>query len=193
MKDKTKSKTTMLNVMRNESPVKKQAANHSANIQSYKCTPEYVEALKQYNSQVTNLDENYTRIKPLNKIIVRCFVHEPRVSESGLITPMKQLVDVTTNSGAGVQRVVESDWPYRTKGVVVAVPDNYPTLQAGDIIQMTGLATDIKVMGASDNAFLMVRNGYVQVDSENLLPPQDITDADYGYILISMGDVVAKL
>ena len=183
----------MLNVMRNQSPVKKQAVNHSANIQSYKCTPEYVEALKQYNSQVLTLDENYTRIKPLNKIIVRCFVHEPRVSESGLITPMKQLVDVTTNSGAGVQRVVESDWPYRTKGVVVAVPDNYPTLQAGDIIQMTGLATDIKVMGASDNAFLMVRNGYVQVDSENLLPPQDITDADYGYILISMGDVVAKL
>ena len=68
-----------------------QAATEN-NVTAFKYSSEYVDQVKEYNSKVTDLDPLYTSIKPLQQLVVRAFLIEPKVSETGLITPFKAVI-----------------------------------------------------------------------------------------------------
>ena len=164
-----------------------------ATIQVYKNTPEYAEDAKNYNNSLTTLDPTYSGIKPLNKIIVRCFLNEPVVLSSGLTLPYKEMLSYKTQSGQYKAGEFETDWPYKDKAVVVAVPEGTTVVQPGDIIQLYPTAVDVRVIGQGNNIKPVVANYFVQVDSVNVKnAPTKISDPDYGYVLITLGDIIAK-
>lgn len=193
MRDKQRSKTTLNNVMHSDKSIQSiQQEKAESSIKAFKYTPEYADQAKQYNLNLTNLDSRYTSVKPIHKVIVRCALNEPQVTESGLVLPYKQLLSVQTNAGTGKVGEYETDWPYSEKAIVVSVPDHITSIKQGDIIQLSRDAVQNRVIGQGANAFPVVVNGFVHVDSKHDVTPKDITDVDYGYVLVSISDITAK-
>lgn len=169
-----------------------QQVKAETNIHAYKYQPEYAENAKLYNQNLSVLNPDYTNIVPLRKVIVRCFVIEPTVTEGGLVLPYKQMLSYQTKSGQGKAGEFETDWPYADKAVVVSVPEGTTLIKQGDIVQLTRNAIEIRVAADGNNAVPVIANGYVHVDSKNEQTPKDMTDPDYGYVLISLGEIEAK-
>lgn len=182
-----------MNSMLPTNPMNLQQTKSTNNLNAYKYSPEYVDQVKEYNGKVVELDPQYTSVRPLQQLIVRAFLIEPKVSESGLVTPFKEVLDIPTHSGVGKAREYETDWPYNQKGVIVAVPTGMTSLKVGDIIQLNPRAIQIGMKGKGNNATPVVVNGFIHVDSGLFEPPKDVTNQHYGYVLIQPNDVQAIL
>lgn len=169
-----------------------QQSKAETNIHAYKYQPEYAEQAKQYNKTLLNLNPDYTNITPLRKILVRCYVIEPTVTEGGLVMPYKQMLSYQTKSGQGKAGEFETDWPYADKAVVVSVPDGTTLIKQGDLVQLTRNAVEIRVAAEGNNAVPIIANGFVHVDSKNEMTPKNMDDPDYGYVLVSLGEIEAK-
>lgn len=180
-----------MNSMLPTSPMNLQQAKTESNLQAFKYSMEYAEQAKEYNQNVENLDSNYKSIKPNHQLIVRCFLIEPKVSETGLVTPFKEILEVPTQSGVGTHREFETDWPYATKGVIVSVPNGTQSFKVGDIVQLSPRAVQVALKGKGNNAQVLIANGFMHVDSKLFSPPKDVTNEHYGYILVSPQEVQA--
>ena len=191
-KDRQKSKATM-NSMLGVNAMNLQQAATENNVTAFKYSSEYVDQVKEYNSKVTDLDPLYTSIKPLQQLVVRAFLIEPKVSETGLITPFKEALEVPTKSGVGTTREYETDWPYNQKAVIVAVPSGTHSLKVGDIVQLSPRAIQVAMKGKGNNVEPVIANGFIHVDSGLFMPPKDLKDPHYGYVLIQHNDIQAIL
>ncbi len=166
--------------------------NTENQVKPFKYTPEYAEQVKEYNSNILNLDVRFEKIIPLQFIIVRCYINEPTITESGLVIPHKEVYEVQTKSGVGSAREYETDWPYSYKAVVVAVPAGMTSIKRGEIVQLSRNAVQVRIIGKEPNVMPVVVNGFTHIDSKNDVPPKDVTDPDYGYILIPVSEIIAK-
>lgn len=178
-----------MNSLLPKSPMNLQQAKTESNLQEFKYSMEYAEQAKTYNQNVEVLDESYKAIKPNHQLIVRCFLIEPKVSETGLVTPFKEVLQVPTQSGVGTHREFETDWPYATKGVVVSTP--IQSFKVGDIVQLSPRAVQVALKGAGNNAQVLIANGFMHVDSGLFSPPKDVTSPHYGYILVAPAEIQA--
>jgi len=179
---------------KNQPMLKTQQENEENTITAFKYTPEYLEQAKTYNANIRTLDKTYADLTPIRQLVVRCFLIEPEVTESGLITPYKQILQVPAASGQpGKWYEFETDWPYKNKAVVVAVPDDTSIVKVGDLVQLSPQAIQVRVLGSGHNAMPVISNQFVHVNSKNEVTPKDISDPDYGYILITTADIQVKL
>lgn len=197
-KNKPKAKNTMLDFIKEnqvENPLTKQVAVAQSNIQLFKYTPEYMQQVKDYNTNLKNLDTQYTSIKPLHEILVRVYLHEPQVVGAPgheVVMPFKQEIPVPTKSGVGDYKVIEPDFPYKMKAVVIAAPESNQ-LKAGDEVFLSRKAIHLTVVGTAANANIVVDNGFVHPDSGLFEPPTDVTNPHYGYALVQYHEVKAIL
>ena len=150
-------------------PSKAQKEKATSNIHASKYTKEYYDQVIKYNANLLTLDEQYQKVTPLTKILVRPFLIQPDITESGLIFPYKQTIPIPTKSGQGSTKDVESDFPYSPKAIVVSVPENNTTLKPGD-----------------ENAFVHPDAGLYDL-------PKDLTNTHYGYVLVEQFQIEAKL
>lgn len=193
-KNKPLSKETMndfikKNHMTGNSMVKQTAAEQ-ASIHAFKYTDEYMEQVTNYNSNLNQIDELYASVKPIHQILVRFYLHEPkRVGD--LVLPFKQVVDTPTNAGPGKFSEIESDFPYTTKAIVIAAPDNNP-LQKGDNVVLSNRAIKLRVIGNAANARIDV-DGFVHPDAKLFEIPTDVTNKHYGYVLVDYHEIKAKV
>ena len=193
-KDKPKSKTTMLDFIKeNQSndPLAKQTINAQSNIHAFKYTDEYMDQVQKYNQELTNLDPLYTSVKPLHEILVRFYLHEP-TKVGSLVMPFKEFIPVPTNSGVGKSMELETDFPFADKAVIVAAPESNP-LKPGDIVKTARNATKLLMLGTGANAVIKIEQSFTHPDSMLHLPTTDINSPHYGYALIQYHLIQAKL
>lgn len=174
-------------------PSKAQKEKATSNIHASKYTKEYYDQVIKYNANLLTLDEQYQKVTPLTKILVRPFLIQPDITESGLIFPYKQTIPVPTKSGVGTTKDVESDFPYSPKAVVISVPENNTTLKPGDIIFLSRKAIQMVVIGTAADAELRVENAFVHPDAGLYDLPKDLTNTHYGYVLVEQFQIEAKL
>ena len=171
--------------------MEKQTKIAQSNIHAFKYTDEYLEQVKNYNANITNLDPLYTNVQPLHEILVRVYLHEPTVV-GGLVMPYKMGVNIPTRSGQDGYAEVESDFPYRNVAVVVSAPDSNP-LKPGDVVTLSRRAIQMNVLGTAANAVVRVEQTFVHPDANLQDSPTDITSRHYGYALVSYFEIKSKL
>lgn len=196
MKDKTATKLSMndiLNKYQEKDPVTRQAQKEMESIKEIVINSEENDKIINYNKRVNQLDELYTSLQPLSDVIVRVFLIEPTITESGLIIPHKEIVPISTNNGVGTWAEAESPFPYSKKAVVIAVPKDHPNLSPGDIVMLSGNPIEAKTHGTSNNAYFRIKNEFFHPDSNFTQTPQDPNDRHYGYLLVSNYDIKVKI
>lgn len=142
---------------------------------------------KEYNAKVSEIDPLYGNLKPIRKILVRCFHKEPQRTEGGLILPVDEMeVKVPTQTGQGIIGVVKSPWAFSKRAVVVAVPDyskpELAKLRVGNVIQLnTGVLKAVK--GSKDMSFDLP-NSFTHHTWGKVTPPESKKSPHYGYFLV---------
>lgn len=154
-------------------------------------TQDELNAIYEYNKNVTTLDEEYAKVVPMSKILLRVFLLEPYESENGLLEPHKQMLNVPSNNGVGSVLQIESPFPYSDKAIVVAVPPMYSLIQPGDIVQLESNA--VKVLGAGANASIHIPGAYMHTSSPTIEIPRSSDNRHYGYLMLPFQEIKAKI
>ena len=197
MKDKSVRKTSISDLLlehqaEEKHPLQMQAEKEASNIKEDGLTEQEVLNITAYNQNITTLDELYSKITPLHDIIVRVYLIEPKISESGLMLPYKDTVPVSTQNGMAKWAEVTHDFPYATKAVVVSVPHG-SNLEPGMIVQISPNQVRAEVIGQSNNATIHIKNAFVHVDKGDNYPPKNVTDRHYGYLMVPYYEIKAIL
>ena len=195
MRDKSARQFSMKDQMIKDGydPSKKQHEKAQANIHAFKYSKEYYDLVIKYNSNLKDLSTLYASVKPLSKILIRPYLIEPQITESGLVLPFKQTIPVPTNSGTTKYTDVESDFPYSPKAVVISVPEGNTSLKPGDTVFLSRKAIQMIVLGTGANAELRVENAFIHPDAQMFDMTKDISDPHYGYIMVDYHQIEAKL
>jgi hypothetical protein len=186
MKDKKAAKYSMNDLHRefqDSDPVAEQREKVTETVREDQYTDKFFEDIVNYNNQVTTLDQDHTRLKPVSEVLVRVFLKEPERTKNGLIIPIKKLVPIPSRSGVGSWAEVESPFPYSTKAVVIAAPEN-TGFTPGQIVQLATNQVEVQVVGNGEEASVRLKNAYLHADSNIDYPPKDPNNKYYGYLLI---------
>ncbi len=195
MQDKKASRMNMNNLVERyqvEEPLEKQKKAEIESIKEVSYSPEENEKLLNYNRTILNLNPKYTAVTPLQDILVRCFLIEPEVTESGFIVSHKEILPIPTNLGQGTYAEAESPFPYSKKAVVVSVPQEFTKLKVGDIVYLSNNPVEAKIIGSASNAYFKVKNEFFLSDTIKSTPV-DFSSEHYGYLMVAPYDVKAKL
>lgn len=192
MKDVRKTTRPVMMNMLKTNKVDEQKKRILGSMEDTKYTPEFIQAIKDYNSKVTTLNPKYTSPKMMSQIVCRVFLYEPNVLEGGTIEPVRTNFKVPTPNHQMINQTKESDYPYSLKAVVVNTPDGSYSVKQGDIVQLKNDAIQIGVIGDSKRGYTeIVQNAYRPVSNVFSEPSTDLTHEDYGYILVNYQDIIA--
>jgi hypothetical protein len=194
MKDKQAKKFTMKDLMtthQNKDIKEVQNDRITNELKEENYDEAFNEALKVYNQSITTLDPDYTNLYPIRDVLLRVFVNEPEVTESGLIISQKEIVPIPTRNGQASWAEVESPYPYSTKAIVVAVNKN-SELVPGDIVYLQNRQVQAAVIGTSNEATITIKNAFVHPDLKAQIPPKDPSNKHYGYLLLPEYDIKIK-
>lgn len=196
MRDKQAKATNMNNLLQKyqeeTNPLDLQKKVEVSSIKEESYSKEQNERILNYNRTLGTIDPKYATVQPLQDILVRVFLIEPEVTESGFIVPHKEILPVPTNLGVGQYAEAESPFPYSKKAVVVSVPSDFTKLKQGDIVYLSGNPVEAKIIGSASNAYFKVKNEFFMSDTIKNTP-LDITSPHYGYLMVSPYDIKAKL
>lgn len=140
-----------------------------------------IQTRKDYNTNIVNLDERYTKLVPLNSYIVRMQVMEDEVKKLGnidLVLPTTSFERKKTQSGRLGDKIID---PFRFKqsAVIVAVPSYETELKPGMMVQI------VKPRGMTDeDSVVGYEYEYVHPDYLYPMVPKSVTDPDFGYAII---------
>lgn len=160
---------------------------------------ESVSQRKAYNEKVTALNPKYSTLQPNAGFILRCFIltGDEGLKDSNLIVGTEGLPKVKVKTRAEVGNVRGGQWKevtdryaYKGKAVIVAVPNVETDYKPGDIVQINAPITHCP---QEESDFQVVDQWYLHPDSKHVVPPYDVTDEDFGYILISRSQIILRL
>ena len=151
---------------------------------------ETVKKIKDYNTKVTDLDTDYTGFTPRTGIIVRVFLHEPKV-EGNIVIPYTQPIVIKTQNGLAQVAETESPYPYSKKAVVVSLPEVIKDLKVGDIVQIENEVTKGYPIGGGRSAAIAIPKAFTlyTYDKPSNTPPTDPNHKHYGYLKIDSRDI----
>lgn len=156
---------------------------------------ESISQRKAYNEKITELDPKYSTLQPNAGFILRCFImtgDEGMNDSSSLIIGTEGLpkIPVKTRNGQAVWREVVDKFAYRGKAVIVAVPSVESDYKPGDIVQINAPRTACPL---PESDFQLVEQAYLHPDSKHINAPTDVTDEDFGYVLVSRSQIILRL
>lgn len=198
MKDKAGKQVTMNDVIEqykiadDDNIVAKQVDKEISQLTAEINTDEYLNKLRVYNENLNNKGVEYTQycdVQPLHNVLVKVFVKEPEITESGLLKPYKQIVPVPTKAGYGDWAEIESPYPYDTLAIVVAKPDPITTIKVGDMVLLNKNPVEAKVLGQSNEAYITIPNAFTRPEWKEETPPKDPESIHYGYLLIPVYEI----
>jgi hypothetical protein len=152
-----------------------------------------LEAVFEYNRNVLALDPLYASVHPLNGYIVRVFLNEPTVTDSGLLIPFRQMVAIPTQNGMADYAEIETPIPYANKAVIVSTPPHSQFLKVGDIVQLGNNPVRTQAAGKGKNASVSIPAAYMHPEAKTIEIPTEINNQHYGYLLVSLQDILVKL
>lgn len=174
------------------SPLEKQRKAVVESIKEESFSKEFNDQILNYNLNLKTINPKYSNVLPLQDILVRVYLIEPEVTESGFIISHKEILPIPTNLGAGQYAEAESPFPYSRKAIVIQVPQDFTKLKQGDVIYLSGNPVEAKIIGSAQNAYFKVKNEFFLSDSLKSTPV-DVTSEHYGYLMVSPYDIKAKL
>jgi len=175
-----------------DAPLEKQKKATVSSLKEESFSKEQNEKILNYNRSLRTIDQTYASVQPLQDVLVRVFLIEPEVTESGFIVPHKEILPVPTNLGVGQYAEAESPFPYSKKAIVISVPQDFTKLKQGDIVYLSGNPVEAKIIGSAQNAYFKVKNEFFMSDTIKNTP-LDINSPHYGYLMVSPYDIKAKL
>jgi len=149
-------------------------------------------SIKQYNKNILELDPEYTKLKPMQKVLVRVFLKELRKTEDGLYLPNTEFVRLKTHAGVGYVGEVESPFPYSQKAVVVSVPDSVTTIKSGDIVYLSNKPIQAVPDGSGNEARITIPNAFIHPELGDDLSTNP-NDRLYGYLQVNYFEIDFKL
>lgn len=137
-----------------------------------------LEKRKNYNTNLRNLDSDYTKLTPLNSYIVRLAIVEDEITKSNIILPKLVNVKAERKSGQGYDEIPD---PFRFKStaVIVSVPKYETTLKPGMLVQIAHfnmLTTSDEVVG--------YEYGYAHPDYNDKILPRQPDHKHFGYAIV---------
>ena len=147
---------------------------------------------KEYNEKIYDLNPKYSELIPLHEIIIRCKVLEVERSPQGLLLPPVVKVDIPTNSGVGKIGEVDSPYPYKKEAVIVAVPPSYADnpdspYKVGSTVLLS--SSPLKVVATNkEGTNFNLPQSFTHPDWNHLMPPTDMENEHYGYLMVSYRD-----
>lgn len=142
-----------------------------------------------YNATLTDFADSYKNIKPCWNILVRIYIREPRITDSGLFLPSmeaKDNIEIQKRAGSGdryTQNLIESPFKFATKAVVAAVPEFETKLKTGDTVAIK-FVKSIATQFANGDIDITYDGAFVHPDSGLLTPPNDYGNENFGYALL---------
>lgn len=134
-----------------------------------------------YNRNITNLDPNFTKLKPLGSYLIRMFVSEDEITKSGLIIPSsaKHFTRSQTNSGF-VGDKIPNPYRFTSKAVIVSAPEFEQELKPGMVVQVVQLLPIV-----DKDTVVDYQNSYIHPDDLSNTPTTDVEDPGFGYAIIN--------
>lgn len=187
------SKNRMISDIKNsKDPLTRQKNSAQAELTATQFDETYVQQVDEYNATLKALDPKFANLIPINQVLVRCYLNKPYISPEGVIQPFPVMVTIPTAMGPKAT-MVENDYNYDFKAVVVARPPSFSQLLPGQTVIIKESAVRPQVVGD-------VKNGYFQVMPTAFNYPNGVPmvgtkfgDRDFGYILVNYQDLVAIL
>ena len=194
-KDKPNNRKS-LNDLINEGGIEKNIVKaYDENVESNFVYDEtLVNTIKEYNKNISDINDLYSNVKCRFKVLVRTYLKEPEIDDNGIIIPNALPIPITTNAGIGNYALVDSPWPYSKKVLVIDAPEG-SSLVKGDVCLMDKTPV-AGVQGKGDNAMLTIPNGFIHPDEQNKYVtdfPTDPNDKNYGFLLVNDFDLIIKL
>lgn len=158
-----------------------------------------VDETKTYNKEIGELDPLYAEFRPLYDYVVRFFVREAEITDSGLFlgTGIEGYDYIPRyKKGASGQRYtqksLDNPFKFKAKAIIVATPENGdPRLKPGTVIGIRPIkAFDI---GVEETVYLDYECSFVHPEAKILAPPTNIKDQHYGYGLLPIGRIVGLI
>lgn len=174
------------------SPKQKQISLSNETTQDETWSQEELTQIQEYNANITTINPLYESVTPLTGYIVRVFLFEPK-QENGVLLPYKQLVSVPTMNGQAEFAEIESPYPYSNKAIIVSAPVTSTLLKQGDIVQLGSNPVKPQVQGRGHNATVAIPAAYIHPEAKTFQIPTKLTDPHYGYLLIPLHEIIAKL
>ena len=188
-----KPKNRMITDMKNEQSSKnKQRPTGQIDLTPTKYGEEYVKQVDEYNQTIQALNPKYANLKPINQVLVRCYLNKPYISPEGVIQPFPVMVNVPTAMGPKAT-MIENDYNYDFRAVVVACPDNFTQLKQGQTIIIRESAVRPQVVGDIKSGFFQVMPTAFNYPDGVPMVGAKLGDEGFGYILINYQDLVAVI
>lgn len=191
MKDRNKSNQRMIDHIKSkQGSLSDQKEQELQNVE-----PDQVrnlELVKQYNTQIKDLNPKYAKLKMLNSVLVRCLAVEP-VFVDGIFQPQPTIVEVNTANGIRSHMDINKVG-YDFKAIVVSAPE-FSNFKQGDIVILDPSVIVPKVVGNPQFGLTQVISSqffYPDGKSVNIVQP-DIKDESYGYIKVQPSSIVAVM
>ena len=158
---------------------------------------EELNLVKGYNLTIDDFAPCYKSFIPMDDILVRVFLKEPKESDSGLWLPThsaSDIVELKRRAGSGDRYTQGADvtpFTFSTQAVIVNIPpflEEDPRFERGNIITIKHLRSDGVVL--NDNSVIIdYQHSFVHPEYGDTTPPRDFKSEHFGYALIPRGIV----
>jgi hypothetical protein len=151
--------------------------------------------LIRYNEIVSELDPDFTSLKPFNKVLVRVHVNPLKRNAAGLLIPSEQIVTIPTKAGYGNIAALRNPWPFGRIATIIATPVFMKEeMTPGDEVILSGTIVEGKMLGSVDQGYINLPFQFLHPEFvEGNAMPIDPEDKAYGYMLIPAQAIEVKL
>jgi len=162
-----------------------------ARLDNFDFNEEFQTKIQDYNKRLADLDEMYSTVRPINKILIKMRLNELKRTEEGTLIPSVELYMPKTQAGYGNMQAIENPFPFSREAIVIAIPyykdekgvqTEYMGVKVGDRIVLRG--KPIALEGGGDQARIAIPNAFIHPDYEKVMYPTDPDNRHYGYILV---------
>lgn len=139
-----------------------------------------------YNENISELDKDFTSLKPFNKVLVRVEVTPLKRNAQGLLIPSEQVVAIPAKAGYGDIAALRNPWPFSKIAHIIATPVFMKEeMEPGDVVILSGQIVEGKIMGKGDQGYINLPFQFLHPDFiEGNSMPIDPNHKGYGYMLI---------
>ena len=151
---------------------------------------EYNNKVRTYNTNIMNLDPDYSSFIPLSydKILVRMFVIEQE--EDNLIVKKKRGISVIGPQNTAMSKLEQEDkWQFQRKGIVISKNPANKNVNIGDIVQVYYPAVIPPMMEMGNEKQILPRSFTLSDFWEDSIPPTDIGDKSFGYFMLNSKEI----
>lgn len=161
---------------------------------------EEVKAIQLYNATINEHLPEYTTLVPLHDVLLRVYLREPKTityGDTSLQVPdvsSQDMVEAKRRAASGdryTQNLSETPFKWQTKAVVVATPPN-DKVQVGDVVIIPYLDSQAFVK-ADESRYMTYTGAFVHPNYGSLEPPTSCMDNHFGYALLGLGYLKAKI